>query len=88
MHQQGIDFSDFTSGVADVTPCGGYPTGEGWLPLEFRPSATTYKYMNVGLGLAEKTGSRWVCFGAPDFCPYWAWLKAVDIDRQVQSNQR
>lgn len=29
VHQQGIDFSDFTSGVADVTPCGRCPIIEG-----------------------------------------------------------
>jgi hypothetical protein len=38
-----------------------------------------YKDFHDDPGLAEKTGSRILCFDAPDFCPYWAWpAKAVE----------
>ena len=33
------------------------------------------KWKLVDPGFAEKTGSRIVCFGAPDFCPYWVGVR-------------
>lgn len=34
-----------------------------------------YKNFDDDPGLAEKTGSRIVCFCCLDFCPYWAWRR-------------